>query len=76
MEGFYFLVAAAWIIGALYTFGLRWMIRKYEQREPERNLEHVINNSLLTILLWPFMLGMLPAPAFADKEHAERNKKP
>lgn len=75
MEGFYFLVAAAWIVGALYTFGLRWMIRKYEHWEPERNLEHVLNNSLFTILIWPFVLGVLHAPAFVDRKHAERNKK-
>lgn len=71
----YLVIGFIWAIGWLYTLGVRWMVSEYERWKPEKDREKRFNNFLLTIFIWPFVLGMLHAPAFIDKEWADHNKK-
>ena len=74
MKDAYVIIAFLWVVGWLYTRGLAWMVSKYEHWESEHVLERKSSNEMWTFFAWPWVLGLLHAPAFIDKKFASRNK--
>ena len=74
MKDIYIALAFLWVIGVLYTGGLRWMVGEYEKWD-KKNSEDPISSLMGLVFIWPFLLGTMHAPAFIDKEWKEHNER-